>query len=190
MEKEQLLEPNQSLQIIDQMVQRARFNFSKGSVFFIIWGALLTCSAVYEFIAGQLLNQSNSWIGWPIVGVIGGIASYIYGERISKELVGTHLDRMYSLIWTVFFATLAILIVALVSNEIDPGSYVLILTGMPTFFTGKLLRFKPLQFGGVGFWVIGILSLYFLQDFTSLLFALAIAQGYLLPGVIMFQKKD
>jgi len=48
------MEVNQSLQIIDEMVQRARFNFSKGSVFFIIWGVLLTIAGVGEFLLQQM----------------------------------------------------------------------------------------------------------------------------------------
>ena len=189
MKEESQLSAEQSLHIINEMVQRARFNLAQGAMYFIIWGILLSASALYEFIAGAILHQTTPWIGWPIAGVVGGLLSYWYGARKDAEQRTNHLDRIYSMIWVIFFITLIILIVALVRTRVEPGSYILIITGLPTYFTGRLLRFKPLQFGGVGFWVIGLFSLYFFEEYQSVFFALAMVQGYIIPGLWMMNKQ-
>jgi len=111
------MEVNQSLQIIDEMVQRARFNFSKGSVFFIIWGVLLTIAGVGEFLLQQM-NCAMPWILWPIAGSLGGIISGIYGSKLSRESSRSYLEKTYSNLWIIYFFTLIVLLVALVSQKI------------------------------------------------------------------------
>ncbi len=35
---------------------------------------------------------------------------------------------------------------------------IIVLTGLPTFLTGQLIRFRPLILGGILFWVLGAIS--------------------------------
>ncbi len=175
----------QRLAIISEMVTKACFNFSRGSFYFILWGVLLFISAIYEYPADQVLELSAPWIGWPIAGVVGGIISAVYSRKAYSDQPSSHLDRVYSSIWMVYFLTLILLVVAWVSNKVNPGSYIMILTGFPTFLTGYILRFKPLQWGGVAFWVLGFVSLYWLEDYRSLIFALSMILGYAVPGFMM-----
>ncbi|MEQ9187423.1 MAG: hypothetical protein RLP15_06775 [Cryomorphaceae bacterium] len=175
----------QRLTLITDMINKARFNFSRGSFYFILWGVLLFGSAVYEYVAGQVLDLPMPWIAWPIVGILGGIFSAVYSRKEYSKEPATHLDRVYSSIWMVFFITLIILTVAWVTNRINPGSYIMIITGFPTFLTGYILRFKPLQWGGIVFWVLGFVSLYFMEEYTSLIFAFSMIVGYVIPGFMM-----
>lgn len=181
MEQEQTLDTQESLRIIEDMIQKAKFNFSQGSFYFILWGFLLIGAAlVQQFYGGEM-----SWIGWPIAGVIGGIGSGIYGARSSKDQPMMHLDKMYSAIWIVFFVTIIFLLAGLVGNGIDPNGYIMIIAGFPTLLTGLILKFKPLQYGGVGFFILGVASIFFLQEWSSLIYAVSMVQGYLIPGFIM-----
>lgn len=183
------MEVNQSLQIIDEMVQRARFNFSKGSVFFILWGILLTIAGVGEFLLQQM-DYSMPWILWPIAGSLGGIISGIYGSKLSRESSRSYLEKTYSNLWIIYFFTLIVLLVALVSQKINPGPYILIVTGLPTYFTGSILKLKELRYGGGVFWILGLISIFSSPEYSSLIFALAIVLGYLVPGMIMKNRKD
>ena len=185
MEQETTMTKEQSLALITEMINKARFNFSRGSFYFILWGVLLFLSAVYEYTADRVLDLPMPWIAWPIVGVIGGILSAVYSSRVYKDEPSSHLDRVYSSIWMVYFVTLILLIVAWVSNRINPGSYIMIVTGFPTFLTGYVLRFKPLQWGGVIFWTLGLISLFLFDEYRSLIFGVAMLLGYVVPGVMM-----
>ena len=181
---------DQRLALITDMINKARFNFSRGSFYFILWGVLLFASAIYEYIADRLMDIPMPWIGWPIVGIVGGVLSALYSRRMYSDQPTTHLDRVYSAIWTVYFLTLVMLVIAWVSQRINPGSYILIVTGFPTFLTGYILKFKPLQWGGVIFWSLGLLSLFFLDEYRSLIFALAMIIGYVVPGLMMRNIKS
>ena len=92
---------------------------------------------------------------------------------------------MYTAIWVVFFITIIFLIVGFVGKGINPNGYIMIIAGLPTLLTGLVLKFKPLQYGGVGFWILGIISIYFLEEWSSMIYAVSMLQGYLIPGFIM-----
>ena len=191
MKTEQTLTPNESLEIIGKMVDQARFNFSKHSFYFIMWGVLLLSAAVFEIVSKHLGFLEFFWAGWPIAGMVGGLLSTFQSRKISKQLKHeTHIDRMYGLIWVFYFVTLFVMLLALVRNHMEPSGYIMVMTGLPTILTGKLIRFKPLVFGGVSFWIFGTLALFVLPEFATPLFIVSMITGYLIPGFMMRNVKN
>ncbi len=186
MKTENALSPTESLGIIGDMIDQARFNFSKNSFYFLMWGGLMIAAATLQLLGKSTFQLDLFWIGWPVAGIIGGVISGIQGKRIADQ-VGhqTHIDNMYGAVWIIYFITLILLIPALVTNGIDPSGYVMILTGLPTVFTGKLIRFKPLVLGGSTFWILGLVAIFFLPDYGEVLFILSMITGYIIPGFMM-----
>ncbi|MBK9286704.1 MAG: hypothetical protein IPN38_03230 [Flavobacteriales bacterium] len=182
--------PSQSLQLIQEMVQQARQSVQKSNFYFLAWGMLFALAGVVDHI---LLQQGVGmhWLVWPAMGLLGGIISGVYGARQGRRAeVNTLMDRVQMWLWGSYTVTLVLLIVATVSGGRDPNPYVLLLTGLPTFVTGALIRFRPLMVGGVLFWVIGLASLFVLHEFSSLVFAFAIVVGYIVPGILLKRKED
>lgn len=175
----------ESLQIINQMIREARKNLSETSIFFLIWGGLLAAAGLVEFL---LIKQGFSapYIVWPIAGVSGGIISSVIGKKMSIEKgMSTLWDRMSFALWTSFFITLVIFIACCVISDINPGAYIMVLTGLPTITTGIILRFKPLIIGGICFWICGIAGFFISNLYLPLLFTVAITLGYILPGLLL-----
>ncbi|GAB5539884.1 MAG: hypothetical protein Salg2KO_19870 [Salibacteraceae bacterium] len=188
MKQEQELNPEESIAIIQSMIDKARFDFSQGSFYFIIWGTLLPIAAMFEFFA-QRQDSEFFYIGWPIAGIIGAAASMYFGYKTSVNGGNTHLTRIYSALWITYFVTLVMLLIGLVTNNINPGTYIMLLTGLPTFLTGYMLEFNPLKLGGFVFWGAGLTGLFIGSEFLSILFAASIIGGYLIPGLIMRKVK-
>lgn len=189
MESKDTMTNEQRMALITDMINQARFNFSKGSFYFILWGAILFLAAIFEFIGSNTFGGNLPFMGWPAMGILGGIISAVYSSRQYRNDPMTHLDRVYSSIWLSFFIILVILVVVMVKAHIAPGSYILIITGFPTFLTGRVLKFKPLQWGGFAFWLIGLFSLFVLPEYKVLFFAGAMILGYLVPGLMMRNQK-
>jgi len=189
MEQTKDMNPEESLALIHTMINKARFNFSRGSFYFILWGVLLFIAAMYEYVA-TLYDFEMFYIAWPVAGVVGGIASAVYGSRSRTLGPNTHLDRVYSAIWVTYFLTLIMLIIGLVFAQINPGAYIMLITGLPTFLTGYILEFKPLQFGGVLFWAAGLLGMFYPTEYDSIIFGVVMLGGYLVPGIMMRQLKE
>lgn len=191
MEKSQQLTPDQSLELINEMILKAKQSFSKVSFYFLLWGMLLFIAGIVEYYLDRVVHYEYSYVGWPVVGFIGGIIASIHGAAEGKKQgVMSYTDKVFMFLWSAFVVTLVLLIVGAVANDSNPGSYIIIMTGLPTFVSGGIMRFKPLIVGGLIFWAIGIFSFFFLDEYRSLLFSLAILFGYIIPGIMLKRSED
>ncbi len=66
---------------------------------------------------------------------------------------------------------------------------IILLAAVPTFLTGVILKFKPLYFGGMVFWILGVVLFFVSREDQFLIAAVAIALGYLVPGY-MLKRSD
>ena len=185
MERQESLSPEQSLQLINEMIVKAKRSFSNISFYFLMWGWLLLVAGITEYVLARIVHWEYSWIGWPIVGILGGIGASLHGSRSKSAKGTTYMDNLFMYIWLGFIAMLIVLIVSTVANGINPGPFIMIATGLPTFISGGAMRFRPLIVGGVLFWVIGLLSFFVLEEYSSLLFSLSILCGYIIPGMML-----
>lgn len=184
------LDPAQSLKLIEDMIGQAKRSFSRMSFYFLLWGCLLLVATLTEYFVGAA-GLSNGWLGWPILGTLGGVVSAVHGAREGRKSgVSTFTDRVFMWIWSAFTLTLVIVIISSVAVDQRPGPWVSIITGMPTFITGGILRFRPLMAGGVLFWVFGLLALFVWPEHGALLFGLALLLGYIIPGILLKRQED
>lgn len=184
------LSPEQSLKLIESMIGQAKRSFQRMSFYFLLWGGLLLAATLTEYFVARA-GLPNGWMGWPVLGTLGGIIAGMYGSREGKKAgATTFTDTVFMWVWVAFTITLVIVIVSSVAVGSAPGPWVSILTGMPTFITGGILRFRPLMIGGVLFWVFGLLSLFVWPEHGALLFGLALLLGYIIPGILLKRQED
>ncbi len=182
----------ESLQVINRMIMRAKQSFSRISFYFLLWGWLLLGAGLTEYVLQHVVHFQHWWIGWPIAGFGGGITAGIYGSRQSrKQMAMGYMDRVFTFLWVAFTITLAIMIVGSVLNKISPTPYIIVLIGLPTFVSGGIMKFKPLLLGGIIFWAVGIASFFAFKEYSALLFCFSILCGYIIPGYMlrMAEKK-
>ena len=154
----------ESLKLIHEMISKAKQSFSKINFYFLLWGWILLLAGLSEYILGQVLHSEYYYIGWPVGGILGGIIASVHGTRqAQKGGQSSYLDKVYAYLWSAFVVTMLILIVSTVSHGWNPGSFIIVLTGLPTFVTGGIMKFKPLVIGGIFFWVVGLFSFFFLE---------------------------
>lgn len=184
------LTPEQSLKLIESMIGQAKKSFHRMSFYFLLWGGLLLVATLTEYLMGRA-GLPNGWMGWPILGTLGGIIAGMHGSKEGRRSgAATFTDRVFLWVWVAFTITLVIIIVSSVAVGSKPGPWVSIITGMPTFITGGILGFRPLIIGGILFWVLGVLSLFVWPEQGALLFALALLLGYIVPGILLKRQED
>lgn len=178
------MKSNESLKIIMEMIEGAKSAYQRTSPYFLLWGILLTISGLSEYLLVYKLNMKAGFLIWPVLGVLGGISSmYISRKEDSRTRVKTYYDMTFQYLWGGFGITLAIVIVMAVLNNINPTPFVLLLTGLPTFVSGGLIRSIHLKLGAFIFWITGSFAFYVSNEFTGPLFSLAILLGYVWPGL-------
>lgn len=185
------LSPEKSLEIIKNMVLKAQKDYQKNSYYFLLWGWLLLATGIGEYVLANFSDIMHSWVVWPVMGILGGVLATLHGRKKAKEKkASTFADRVFGYIWMAFVMTLVLIIIMGISATQNPTPFVLLLTGLPTFASGGILKFKPLMLGGIIFWVFGLVAFYLLPEFSSLIFSLAILFGYIIPGYMLKKVEE
>ena len=74
--------------------------------------------------------------------------------------------------------------------QIDPTSFILLLEGIGTIVSGRVLRFKPLQLGGLAFFSAALVSVLIPDEYKYLIHAIAIITGFIVPGYMLKHVKE
>lgn len=186
------LTPQESLRLIEGMIGQARRSFSRFSFYFLLWGVLLIAAMITAYL---LRHNAQGWqfgAPWGAAGGLGGIISAIHGAREGRrEQVANPMDSTIGWLWGSFVITMLFLIAFTVIGRTDTTVAITLLTGLPTFLTGQIMRFKPLQLGGVVFWVAGVaMMLLSSATATLVLYCTAMVLGYILPGILLKRQED
>jgi hypothetical protein len=186
------LTPQESLRLIEGMIGQARRSFSRMSFYFLLWGALLIGAMVATYLLRDQVDGWQNGAAWGVAGALGGIISSINGARENKrEQVSNPMDSTIGWLWGSFVITMVLLIAYSVMNRVEPTVAITMLTGLPTFLTGQIMRFRPLLVGGVLFWMSGVAMLV-LDDALAMLvlYCGSMLMGYIIPGILLKRHED
>jgi hypothetical protein len=189
---EQPLTPEQSLRLIEESIRQAKRSFSRYSFYFLLWGILLTGAMLATYLLVDLEPSLRHGMPWGVAGIAGGLVSALYGSRQARhEQVSNPMDRIVGWIWGGFVITLMLVLFGTLRHGSDPGPVITLLTGLPTFLTGQVLRFRPLIVGGVLFWGAGF-AMHLAGDAVLLtaLYCGAMLAGYIVPGLLLKRQED
>jgi hypothetical protein len=184
------LNQQESLRLIEQMIDKAKKSASDNSFHFLVWGILVIVASISQyFMLTSGMGYETNWI-WPGIVVIGLPVTFIYEWRRSRrQKAMSYNDRLVSMLWLAFGVTLIILIlIAVFGYQINPIPFILALVGMVTFFSGVMIRFRPLIIGGIVFWSFSAASYFVNGAGLLLLNAAAILLGYIIPGLLLNKK--
>ena len=59
---------------------------------------------------------------------------------------------------------------------------------MATFATGKILKFTPLLFGGIVFWLSAFICLKVVDESQLIVQAVSTFLGYIIPGILLWRN--
>ncbi|TXC76925.1 hypothetical protein [Luteibaculum oceani] len=190
MEKQENSSELNQIHMITSMIAEARKSFSKTSIYFLIWGIVMAVAGLVEFWLTQE-QYASPFIAWPVAGAIGGIWAGVVGRK--QGMQQTHFtlyDRAIMAIWSSYTVTLVLIIIASVLQKQNPGLWIMFLTGLPTLASGLLIKFRPLIYGGIVFWVAGLIALFIPSNYLPLTFAISLFFGYIIPGLMLKRAEE
>ena len=182
--------PQESLQLIGSMINKARNRISENGHLYLLWGwAVLICS-VSQFVLMNYTNWEHHYLVWLTMwGVV--IYQVIYlVRRKKKEKVRAYTDEIIGAVW-ITFGILMFLFGFLFGQLNDQEYYkyiypgFLALYGMPTFLSGVILRFRPLITGGIACWLLSIAAIFIESRYQLLLLGVAVIIAWIIPGFIL-----
>lgn len=188
MEKEMTGE--ESLKIITEMINKTKVNIRQGSFHLLFWGWLIVICSLSEYMLSRFTDFASPWYVWFFV-IPGVFVSVLYGFiKGRKAAIHTYADLIYASVWMAFLFAAIVLFILLSDRMGSFGPYILTVAAIPTFVSGFILKFKPLIFGGISFWIFAIIGHFGGFDLAALSVPVAMLTGYLIPGYLLKSKVD
>lgn len=193
--EDQKISEQESLQLIQQMIQVAKDDHRENGDGWLIWGWLLFIASLSSAVLSYL--QIKGYIGWIWTGMlVVGMLLYIFFHVLKKreEKVKTYVQELLDRIGTGFFISLfAIVAAGFIINTSYGFGYYYILYAFWMYIHGSAIRFRPLIIGAFVNWIAAI-AIFLLKDTAQIMVisAIAVLIGYLIPGYMLraeYRKK-
>ena len=190
-QEEVFFSEEQSLQLIAQMINKAKNDFIETGISALMWGSIITFCSLVQFAS---FYYSIPWAEWvwllTAVAILPQIVISVRERR--KKKFKTHEDSMGG-IWIAFAITMFLISFYLGSlhlpeSNLHSETLILIIYGIPTFATGFARRFTPMLIGGIVCWVFAIVSFYVPYPYIMLLVAGAALLAWFIPGLILQRR--
>ena len=191
--QEENLSPQQSLAVIQSMIETAKNHFSENGHLYLLWGWVIFVSSIGQFVLLTIVHYPNHSIVWflPWLAVIYQV---IYlSKKEKRKRVNTYADRIIGFVWVAFFILL-VLFGFILGYELKTDYYRLVcpislaLYGMPTLLSGIILRFGPLILGAIGCWILSVSSLFAPYEYQILFLSAAMIIAWIIPGYLLRKK--
>ena len=188
MDQEKKLTEQESLLIIQQMIQTAKQEQKDDGKGWILWGWLLFAASVFTFI-----NLKTQWFSnyffWNMFGIASlllllySMLKTVFGKKTKK--VKTYTAELFQKLNIGFFISLMLIIVA-INRGVPPVQGFSLLLGLYGFWIlvyGSALNFKPSIIGAYITWACALAGLFVHTfDWTMVIHATAVLLGYIIPG--------
>jgi len=207
---EKQLTEKESLDLIAQMINKAKDACHDTGIAAIMWGAVVAICALIRLSELQFDFNLPFDIYWlTFVAVIPQI--YFTIKEKKERKVKTYGDAFMDYLWMGFGICIFLMVYITGSMYNEWGtmakeykqlaghsspfrlyeyttSLFLLLYGLPTFVTGTSMKFRPMFWGGLLCWVSAIITIYTTIKIDLILVAVSSIFAWFIPGIIM--EKD
>lgn len=214
---EQKMTEQESLQIITDMIQKAKASFHETGASAILWGSVVGLAGLISFAE----QKWSFYIGFDIwLLVLAAIIPQVYisiRENRNRKVVSHH-EAMMDAVWMVYgisiFAMLFYvniipgetekllnqegkqLLLKAADGTVNPmkpfvpsfNSLLIVLYAIPTLATGIAMRFRPMIIGGIICYIFFVVSCFTSNTWDYLLNGLAGIVNWLIPGIILYNR--
>lgn len=174
--------PDESIRLIQQMISKARTGLSANAKYFLLWGWAAFAACIAQFTLQELNypHPYNVWLLMPVCAII----TILMARRDNRHAtVKTYIDEGMGYLWIgmgISFFVLALLFVKVGWQYCIP--FFMLLYGLGTFISGKLLRFNAFTFGGILSFALAAIAVWFSPVYHPLFGAASLMACYIIPG--------
>ncbi len=184
--------PEQSLQVIQSMIEKAKNQFSENGHLYLLWGWVVFFCSVAQFVLLEIVHYEKHYYVWMLCWVA-VIYQFIYlRKQQRKQKLRTYADKMIGYVWLSFF--MLMMLIGFTIGRLGDESFNLMgpvflaMYGVPTFLSGILLQFRPLIIGGIGCWVLSVIAHFIPYEYQLLLLSAAMIIAWIIPGYVLNRK--
>jgi hypothetical protein len=188
---EENFSPEQSLRLIQSMIDKTKQSISDKSIYYLVWGWITFIACTGQFVLKHIYNYPRHYDVWWLI--IAGVVFSIYNgvREGKKQQVTTYVGDSIKYLWIGMGMTYFVLsmILSKVGWDKPVFPFFILLYGLGTFVSGSIIKFKPLIAGGIIAFVLAVVSAYVEYDYQMLFAAGAILVSYIIPAYILRAKR-
>lgn len=189
---EENFSPQQSLRLIQSMIDKTKQDISDNGTHLLVWGWLTFIACTSQFVLKHFYNYPKHYYVWWIV-IIGIVFSIYQGIREEKKnKVKTYVGESIKYLWIGMGIAYVVLSMILTKIGWDKPvfPFFIMLYGLGTFISGNIIKFRPLVIGGIIALGLAVGSVYAEYDYQILFGAIAILISYIIPAHILRVRKQ
>jgi len=183
--KDSIYTPEESVQIIDKMMQLTRSSIKQNYWYYMFFGTLVIIASLGHLALLKVGYQKGDAI-WMLL-FFGGIVAGIKSVRDKSE--NNALSVQLGLIWLAAAFTYITVLIGISKIGVEAmlliNPIVFSLAGGATFLSGTIMKFRAFIIGGIIMWLIAIAQLFFSLEVQLILNVIAIIIGYLIPAFML-----
>lgn len=179
----------ESLDLITRMIRQTQHNVQRSTYYFLLWGWVIVLSHAGAY-ALLLMDYRRPYLVWLLTIPAWILTFYRSWRQARTARSVSHFDHITWALWTGFGICLFTLIAFGYKINFQLNAVILLLCALPTSVTGVILRFKPLIWGGVYFWLCGIACFLLPASWQHVVGIIAIVSGYLVPAYMLRNKSN
>ena len=185
--------PQESLQLIRDMISKTRSNISDNSFYFLFWGWLAFGCILLQFFLKVVLHYAHHYIVWLLI-IPAVIITIVHSARSQKRhQARTYIGESMGSLWMgvgISFFVLSVIISSSESGWLIAYPFFILFYGLGTFVSGRILQFPPMVIGGVVNWALAVAAAFVPYDYQMLLAAAALLTSYIIPGHLLKNLKN
>src|SRR5215471_1370124 len=170
--------PEESIQLIQSMIAKTRRNFSYQRFYFLLWGYCSLAACIGQFLLKVVFNSNLHPTVW-FINIPCLIITIYYSTRYEKKaLVKTYVGENMKYLWTgvgISFILMTALFFRI--GWINCFPFYILLYGLGSFVSGRILQFRPSVIGGLICWLLALIAVWVPFDYQILFAAAALLFG-------------
>lgn len=187
---EEKFSPQESLFLIQSMIDKTKQNLRENSFYFLLWGWLVFAGALLHFSLMKFTDFRQPYLAWNLMW-IGAVVSIIKGIKEGRsEAIKTYVGdtmKYFGISMGIIYAGL-IFIFARFDLWLYAFPIYILVYAMTCFFMGSIMQFPFLKWAGLSCLVIMVASAFIDYEWQLLLMALAVLISYIIPGHLLSIK--
>jgi FtsH-binding integral membrane protein len=186
------LSEKQSLSIIEEMINKAKNQFSEDGSLYLLWGWVILFCSLGHFVLDVVIDYSMPWQIWSVTWVVAMYMLFFLRRKNKTRKVKTYTEELLGYVWLAFVIMMVLTFFLL--QKFVPQfwlynfMFILLCYGMPTFLSGIILQFRPLIIGGVVCWVLSAVSGFVHFSYHPLFVSAAVVVAWIIPGFILRER--
>jgi hypothetical protein len=183
------LSPADSLQLIRSMIEKTRQEISDTSIYFLVWGWGAIIGCIGQFVLKVVYHYPYHYRIWFITFICLAITIGLGIRRKQQQKVKTYVGESMGYLWNgmgISFFTASIIFMEMGWQYCFP--FFILFYGLGTFVSGKILQYKPFEYGGLVAFALAIAAAWSPFDYQMLIAALALLVSYIIPGHMLQSK--